>query len=508
MQSKRLKILLFIIGLFFMWNVYGQKVINYEAGMGSRKSDNNDVWILYQEVKAEHEGMWLYADSALLNTKRNDFTAYRHIKIIIDDTTTITGDSMYYDGQCRIVNIWADTVVFVDGKTVLKTPQLSYDRNSSRATYFWWGHTVNGIRTLDSRRGYYFSNTEDFEIYDEVVLQDTSSRLLTDTLYYNMNTDEARFVSPTTIYSDSTIIYSENGTYNTETRKSKSYKNSRVINGSKILTSDTLYYDDIARYGEAISNVSIEDTVNLVTCIGEYGETDQKNRYSYVTNDALVLQVDKKKKTDTMYVHGDTIYVYNNSDNEAELIRAYYKVKTYRNDYQGMSDSANYWIKDSLLVLYYSPVLWYDSMQCVADTIVATHGADGVKQVNMQQNCMLIEQVDDERYNQVKGRHINVYFDKGQASYADVLSNSQMCYYLTEEDTIHNTKSLIGVNAGVSTNMRVYFVKNEPNRVTAYGAPDMQTYPIGRLPEEYAKLKGFRWITDSRPRKWQDVFIW
>ena len=48
-----------------------QKIITYDAGMGSRDPENPDIWILYKRVRAEHEGMVLYADSALLNTKRD-----------------------------------------------------------------------------------------------------------------------------------------------------------------------------------------------------------------------------------------------------------------------------------------------------------------------------------------------------------------------------------------------------------------------------------------------------
>ena len=509
MATKYLKIIVLLAVVLLGGGVsMGQKVINYEAGMGSRKAGDADVWILYQKVKAEHEGMWLFADSALLNTKKNDFTAYRHIKIILDDTTTITGDSMYYNGQTKIVNIWADTVVFVDGKTVLKSPQLTYDRNTSVATYRWWGHTVNGMRTLDSRRGYYHSDTEDFEIYDDVVLLDSGSKLVTDTLFYNMKTKESRFVSPTWIYSDSTTIYSERGWYNTDTRYSRSVKGSKVTNGSKVLTSDTLYYDDMAEHGRAFGHVVIWDTVNDVTCTGMYGETDRKRRLSLVTDSALVIQVEKEKKEDTLYMHGDTIYVFNTENNDAELIKAYNRVKVFRGEMQGMSDSVNYWVKDSMVVMYKEPVLWYDSMQSTADTIVAYHGKEGMKLARLLQEAMLVQQIDAEKFNQVKGKTVVVKFKKGEADVADVLGNSQMCYYLTEEDTVRNRTSLIGVNAGVSTNMRVYFRDGKPTRVAAFENPDMATYPVGMLPEEWKRLKGFAWHSDRRPQKWQDIFVW
>lgn len=508
MLRKSLKIFLLLLAICLGGGLRAQKLITYEAGMGSRKSDNPDVWILYQKVKAEHEGMWLYADSALLNSKRNDFTAYRRIKIILSDTTTVYGDSMYYDGITRVVNIWADTVVFIDGKTVLKTPRLSYNRNTSTATYFKWGHTTNGPRSMDSRWGYYHTDTEDFEIYENVVLQDTSSRLETDTLFYNMKSHVARFVSPTNIFSDSSHVYSEQGTYNTDTRYATSTKASQVESGSKVLTSDTLYYNENTTYGQGVGHVHIKDTANNVTCTGNYGETNRKSGFSLVTDSALVIYVDKKHIEDSLYMHGDTIYVFNNSSNDLELIRAYYKVKTYRKDFQGLCDSSNYWVKDSLLVMYKDPILWYEQIQFSSDTIEAYHNADGLKMSNLKQNCMLVQQLDTICYNQVKGKNMVVYFKKGDPTYADVLANSQMCYYVTEDDTVANTQYLIGVNVGLSTDMRVYFKDREPCRVVASGNPDMHTYPVKKLPDEWKRLKGFRWESARRPRHFRDVFVW
>ena len=212
-----------------------QKLITYEAGMGTRDKVDPDVWILYKGVEAHHEGMVLFADSALLNTQRNDFTAFRKIKIILTDTTVVYGQRLYYDGNTRVLRIWGDTVRLVDGGTVLKSNNLSYDRNTETATYTEWGHAVNGLRTLDSRQGHYNSAFDEFYIYDDVVLADTSSKLYTDTLIYNTSTERADIVSPTRIYSDSAVVYSEKGFYYSASRYAVSHRASRVENGSKTL---------------------------------------------------------------------------------------------------------------------------------------------------------------------------------------------------------------------------------------------------------------------------------
>lgn len=502
-MAKRIITLLLMVAATL--TAVGQKLIEYTSGMGSRDPNRPEVWILYQNVVATHEGMTLKADSAHYNTEENSFTAFRNIHITLTDTTFIYGNRLYYDGNTRVLDIWADTVVLIDGGTVLKANHLTYERNRSTAYYTLWGHATSDDRTLDSRQGEYDSERKMFYIYNDVNLRDSSMLLVTDTLLYNTVNKVAHFESPTYIYSDSSVIYSELGDYNTDTRYAISFQGSHVSNKGRTIDSDTLYYDEVLEYGKARGNVRIYDSVNDLTCTGRYGETHQKYRYSYVTDSAHVLYV---SDGDSLFMHGDTVYVTNDSLNQMSTVRANYKVKVYRRDAQAMCDSAYYSASDSLLSLYKSPVLWYEHYQCTADTIELRHDTSGMKRAYLRSNCFAIQQVDSSRYNQLKGKQGVVYFKQGDPDYVDILGNAQMVFYITEDDEQGNT-SLVGVNAGVGTDMRIYFdTSGAASRVVTYDKPDMQTYPVNKLPDEWRRLVDFRWRATDRPRKPEDVFIW
>lgn len=485
--------------------LYAQKLISYESGMGTRDPHNPDIWILYDHVKAEHEGMLLFADSALLDVKQSNFTAYDHVKIQLNDTSFIFGDNLFYDAETRIVDIYGDTVTFIDGATVLKTAHLSFDRNSNVASYSTWGHTTNADQTLKSREGYYCTTTKIMEIYRKVELSDSSTALYTDTLYYSTETKVADFVSPTRIISDSAHIYSERGSYNTETRYAVSVEASRIQSGARVLTCDSLHYDGLLRHGDAFGHVVIVDTVNFITCSGLFGVTDQQGNYSYVTDSALVFLVDENN--DTLFMHADTVFAYNDTSNQFTSIQAYYHTKVFRYDLQGMCDSAYYSVGDSLLTLYGEPVLWYGNYQCLADTIVMQHDSTGIAWIKMRRNLFIAEWVDSTKFNQLKGRNGVLYFQEGEPSYGDVLGNAQMVYYITEEDSVGNL-SLMGVNAGVSSDMRIYFHKRKMHRLLSYIHPTMHTYPVNQLPSELDRLQGFRWYQSRRPRSRYEVFDW
>ena len=512
MRISNIKRAVLLLMLVAVLPAGAQKLITYEAGMGTRDPNDADTWILYQRVRAVHDGMVLHADSALLNQVRNDLTAFGHVKIEISDTTTIYGDQLYYDGESRVLDIWDDTVRLVDGKTVLKSDHLTYDRFSSIAAYDTWGITVNKDKRLVSEIGYYNSETKVFDIYQGVVLTDSNMRLETDTLTYCVKTHLAEFWSPTHVYTDSTTMYSERGTYDTDLRYAHSVKASEVHNGEKHLTCDTLHYYEKTEFGIAIGNVVLTDTVNEIISTSRYAETRQQEHTSLVTDSALVRFVSRDEEDtiavpDTIYLHADSILVTNDSARKFNSVKAHNHVKIYRSDAQAMCDSAYYSAPDSLLQMFEGPVIWYEHYQGAADTIVVKHDSSGAKQAWLNGNPFCIEQVDPDKYNQVKGRNMVVYFIKGEPDYADILGNAEMVYYITDED-LHGRLSIIGVNVGLGSDMRIYFLDRAPDRVVTYGKPDMNTYPLDKLDAEKKTLANFHWYEDRRPKKPLDVFVW
>lgn len=502
---KHLKhILLTLCILFLGQEVLAQKIIEYQAGMGTRDKANADVWILFDKVHATHDGMDLFADSAHLNTVKNDFLAFGNIRIDITDTTSIWGNKLYYNGETRIVEIWDDTVVMVDGETSLYSNHLIYNRNTSTATYDKWGITNSGENIMQSCKGHYNNETKIFHIYDSVILDNGSSQLQTDTLIYNQNTGQADFVSPTYIYHDTTVIYSTLGSYNTQTKRSESLRDSKIVSGTKTLDCDTLLYYEEIEFGKAYGNVVIRDTANQLTCYGGYGETRQSTDISMVTDSALVIYVDQG---DSVWMHADTITAATTDSNTLRWIDASHHVKVYRESMQSMCDSLFYNALDSTATLYGEPVIWYASYQSIADTISIRHDSSNLQTASLIGNSLSIEEMDTTKYNQLKGKKTLVHFVDNEPDYADILGNAQMVYYVTDEDA-QGTKSLIGVNCGIGSDMRIYFEKREPIRVVTYGNPDMYTYPIEKLPEDQKQLKGFVWHKNRRPMKWQDVFVW
>lgn len=481
----------------------GQKLIEYTSGMGSRDRQNPNIWILYQGVEATHEGMVLLSDSAHFDMEQNSLTAFRDVQIFLSDTTTIFGNRLYYDGNTRVLDIWADTVVLIDGATILKANHLTYDRNQTLAYYDKWGHTVSRSRTLDSRQGYYNSDVKEFYIYDDVRLTDSLTVITTNYLNYNTQTYVAHFETPTYVYSDSSTIYSELGEYNTDSRFAISYRKSHVDGVGWMIDSDTLFYDEVFDYGRAMGNVTYVDSLNDIICTGLFGESNRAEHFSYITDSAHILHVDEYG--DSMFLHADTIYMTTDTSGQMSTLRANNHVRLFRRDYQARCDSAFYIAPDRFLTMYREPIIWFDHYQCTADTIELLLDTIGLKLALFRTNCFTIQQVDRDNFNQLKGRNGQVFFKLGRPDYADVMGNATMVFHITEEDDSLGTV-MVGANAGRGTDIRIYFdTTRAPRRIVTYDRPEMETYPPGQLPEEWQRLQGFNWQSAIRPRKPEDV---
>lgn len=481
----------------------GQKLIEYDAGMGSRDPQNSNVWILYKGVVATHEGMILEADSAHFDMEKNSLTAFRHVVITLSDTTFIYGNRLYYDGETRVLDIWADTVVLIDGSTILKANHLTYDRNQTLAYYDKWGHAVSRNRTLDSKQGYYNSTVKEFYIYDDVHLSDSIILITTDYLNYNTHTYVAHFETPTHVYSDSSTIYSELGEYNTDTRFAISYRKSHVDGTGWMIDSDTLFYDEVYDYGRAMGNVTYIDSLNAITCKGLFGESNRAEHYSYISDSVYILHVDEYG--DSLFLHADTVYMTVDTASHLKTLKANYHVRLFRRDFQAKCDSAFYFGEDNYLIMYKEPVIWFNHYQSMADTIELWHDTTGLKLMVFRNNCFTIQQVDRDNFNQMKGRYGQVFFKQGRPDYSDVYGNATMVFHITEVDDSLGVV-MVGSNVGYGTDIRIYFDTNRaPRRVVTYDKPEMETYPPGQLPEEWQRLQGFDWQSAIRPRKPEDV---
>jgi lipopolysaccharide export system protein LptA len=448
-------------------------------------------------VVLEHDEVLMYCDSAIIHEQNNSFEAFSNVKINSGDTLMLYGRYLRYNGNTRMAEVFYD-VRLIDPQAELTTQQLNYDRNTGIAYYERDGKVTDKDNVLTSRSGYYMTEEKRAHFRKNVVLVNPEYVMKSDTLVYNTETQVTYFFGPTTIEADDSFIYCENGWYDTQNDKAQFNKHAYIISGEHNIRGDSLFYDRNTESAKAFENVSIVDTVQNIILKGNYAEYYKFLGYTFMTDMPLAIFIEN---ADSLYMHADTIRANFDENQDIENVKAYYGVRYFRDDLQGACDSLVYRISDSLIVMYYSPVIWTGVNQLTADSIYIITDGESVKSMTLFNSAFLTSHDDSLSFNQVKGRHMTGFFNDGRLDFINVTGNAQTIYFVREED-----QSLIGINKAVSSRMRIELDENRVSRIFYFEKPDGGLFPEKTLPQEERKLSGFVWLEAKRPKEWRDVF--
>lgn len=456
---------------------------------------------LIGDVMVEHDGSILWCDSAYLYGDKNSMDAFGHVHIQMNDTLHLYGDKLYYDGNTRIAEVHKN-VRLIDKKLTLYTDELIYKRNEKVGEYFVWGKVVDSANVLTSKRGFYYTEAKEIIFRDSVVLVNKDYVLKTDSLNYHTQFKTLDFTGPTTIVGDSSYMYAESGFHDTENDFTRLTKNAFMQDKANTLQGDSLYYDKVKGIVEVFGNVQMTDTVQHMVVTGGYANYRKKEQFAFVVDSALAILIDKG---DSLFIHADTLKIILDSTDKVERLLAYRHMKFFRDDFQGMSDSLVYQMKDSTVYFYNEPVLWYEGNQFSADEIQLVVREGELDSVVFKKNVFLISQdtIDPQYYNQIKGNSMVGWFIENDLRKLRVEGNSETVYFLWEED-----QTPVGMTRISAEDMLIYMKDNQLETITYHKEPKAMLYPPDLIPPAELKLNGFLWLIDKRPKKKEDVFDW
>jgi len=470
--------------------------------MNSGRMEHNST--MGEQIRAldspvfEHDGAFLYCDSAWLFEATNTLDCFGHVRIKSSDTLNLYGKMLHYDGNTKLATV-RDDVRLVDNQTTLTTDVMLFDRNTNVAYYTTGGKMINGDNRLTSKRCHYYTNEKLMYFRDDVVLTNPEYKINCDTLKYNTVSRISYFLGPTILKGRDNYLYCENGEYSRVTGKSKFSTHALLVDQDRRLKGDSLYYDTKRRYGKAVNHVSMTDTVQHLNIKGNFAEYWRNQGYALVTNHAVASMSDRK---DTLFLHADTLKAtFDTARNETRELFAFHNTRFYRKDIQGVCDSLHYGFADSLISLYRLPILWSGQNQLTADTIKILTGKGSIKQIFMNSTSFIVSQDTTERYNQIRGKNMVGYFAKNELNKIDVVGNAETMYYVREDN-----KKLIGVNKAAGSRMRLFVNDKKIVRIVYFDKPAGNMFPDKDVKDDQRLLKGFKWRMVTRPANKFDIF--
>jgi len=457
------------------------------------KLGNKNISKLIGAVQLKQEQTYMFCDSALIYESENRVEAFQNVKITHNDSVTITGEFLNYDGNTKKALIKGN-VVLVDKDMTLTTDQLDYDLANQFGYYSSGGKIVSKENILTSKIGYYYARKNEFFFKHKVVLNNPDYVMVSDTLLYQTAKKTAYFFGSTQITSDGDKILCENGWYNTQTDQSQFSKNAVIFTDRKMLQADSLFYDRRAKIGKAFRRIHVYDSIQKLHLYGNKGIYNGKTKITYVNGNSYAMKL--MDKGDSLFLHADTLLVTEKLNKQKQLFKAYHQVRIYKSDLQAVCDSLVYMQDDSLMQLFSKPIMWSGVNQITADTILFYINNSKLDSFNLINNAMIISKEKGLHYNQIKGKDMVGMMDSSSLKDLLVYGNGQSIFY-AKEDSAH----YIGVNVIDCSEMNFEFRKGQIHKAIFISSPDATLYPLDELKPQDLRLKGFKWHEALRPKR-------
>jgi len=470
-----------------------------QADVMSFDKSRSALRVVSGNVVFEHEGSLLYCDSALFDETANHVEAFGKVRIRVNDSVSVYGDVLSYDGTTRIADLVGNARL-VDNTTTLESPTLRYDRNISTGTYTRGGVITDRRNRLTSRQGSYYSPDNQFVFRDSVKLHNPDYDMVSDTLHYNSGSEVAEFYGNTVIRSEENTIFCREGWYDTRYDLASFSRRASILMEDRVLYGDSIYYDRKLAFGKAFRNIRMVDTERDIVILGQLAHYLEDEGLAVVTDSALAIIYGEG---DSLFLHADTLRAIFDSTGETRQLYAYHQMKFFRSDIQGLADSLAYITADSLIHMHGEPVIWSEAHQMSADTIMLGMKNEAIDRIFLRENSFIASIDDTNAYNQLKGKHMTGYFHENELVRMDVAGNAETVYYIRESDG-----RLTGINKAVSSDITIRLKDKKIREIVYIRQPEAVLYPPSQFPAQERSLEGFHWQGHRRPRKPADVFYW
>ncbi|MBR1386924.1 MAG: hypothetical protein IJ553_00760 [Alloprevotella sp.] len=484
--------------------------------------ENPGAQRLAGNVHFRHDGMDMYADSAVFFQESNSLEAFGKVRARQGDTLSLRGDYLFYNGGTGIAEMRRNVEMRHRGQTLL-TDSLNYDRLYGIGYYFDGGILKDGDTQLMSDWGEYHVSTREAQFNYNVNLTSPRFRLVTDTMRYNAQTKWSEVLGPSNIFHGTDVVYTEHGFYNTalETyrlmnahQRTKVYRGITLKGDSITDFASRLEADSLVKDGDwmkAFGDVVYYDKEHKSMLLCDFGQYNDSIGQAMATGHTLMKEFSNEK--DTLFAHADTLRLFTydaytdslktaKSDSVYRIVYGYYHARAYRSDLQVVSDSLLFHARDKQLHLYRDPIVWNDNNQILGEEIRVFLNDSTVDSIHVNRQALLVQQADSTLFNQVAGKQMRAYFLDGEMQRSEAEGNVCVVYYPVEKDS-----SIVNMTYAETALLKMFLKEKKMQRIWSPAATGT-FYPISMAPPEKTRVTNFAWFDYIRPRDKYDLFEW
>ncbi len=460
------------------------------------------TFITATKIKSK-DGVDFYTTNGTYNLQTGQ-AFFGNRSIIKDSTRTYVANEMAYDEKTGIAQLEGNAIIkdSVNGYTILGN-QIFTDKNKNsflatrKPVLIFKGEgkdsTFVSADTL-------FSGVEKRDIYGNKIIK-------TDTL---IKTTYIRFTDAAFIIPQKNIDLQKNNAFNIDWLKPVMPKKEDSLfvyvfeikeKDKQAINLDSSKEVALTKKADStIAQIRVQETTatnklpiepNLLQAASGAPADSLYNKDSLLTR--MLTKTDSIKKTDTIRATKDTMIRY---------FEAFHHVRIFNDSVQAVCDSLFYSSEDSVFRMYQKPLLFNNKSQVAGDTMYLFTQNQKAKRVYVFENGIIINEANEQMYNQMGGRTINGYFKDGAIDYMRIKgSPAESIFYPQDSDSAY-----IGMNRSKGDVIDVYFLDKAVNRLKFINNVDGTLYPIRQRPQDQKYLKNFKWWDSRRPKNKFELF--
>lgn len=372
--------------------------------------------------------------------------------------------------------------------------------------------------TIKTPRGFYYGNERRAESNAGIQLDDKKVILNADSGEYFFNDDKAVFRSRVTLYDTASTLTSNALTYFKNENRAIAIGNVEIVQKDNLIDADTLEHFRDTRVTFGNSNVRIKNLTNNVQIFGDHLIDYAQSFHTVVDKNPLLLQIDTTRSrlpdslitdTDSIRINLDTLIIKSGTmeayRDTINLFEARDSVRIWRESFASLNDYSLYLKNDEKIVTYRKkegdrkPVLWNESTQLIGDSITIFLKKNEIQalEVNRKAFVQSPNQNYPDRFDQISGDKLIMYFDSSRVTRVDVNGNVYNVYYMYTDEQKPN-----GLTQSSAETAAILFRNKKVDQVRLYGSPKSEYYPenmVGGKEKNY-DLPGFT-IVENRPEK-------
>jgi hypothetical protein len=335
--------------------------------------------------------------------------------------------------------------------------------------------------------------------------------LSADSGVYFFDEGRAFFQSNVRLIDSLSVLTSEELTYFKKQDKSIAVENVKVVDDKSELNADTLIHYRKTKITYADGTVRLKSYKDNTTIFGHHLEDFANKKYTIITENPLMMQIDTTTISETDSVSEisiDTLLInckkMEGLRDTADLFKAIDSVKIYRGGFASVNDftlflkSKNQIITEKINDDSPRPVLWYENSQLSGDSINIFLEDNEIRFLEIFGNAFMLSQNINypDRFDQSSSKNIKLHFENSKLQRAEFDGKVQSIYFLYEDDEPN------GLTKSTAISATIIFENNEVSQVRLYGSPTSEYHPEEKVRglERTFTLPKFV-LYDNRPAK-------